>query len=142
MGPAPEGYRLTSYAAVLSSDDRVRVVPGNPAASELVRRIRGQARPRMPMDGPPYLSAEETDLIVAWIKQGARNADGRPAAIPAHARVRLHGSLSRRWALDGLQLITSGSTRIDKSPRTGDYVEVRGRLTPDGAVVAERIRRR
>jgi mono/diheme cytochrome c family protein len=142
MGPAPEGYRLTSYAAVLSSDDRVRVVPGNPAASELVRRIRGQARPRMPMDGPPYLSAEETDLIVAWIKQGARNADGRPAAIPAHARVRLHGNLSRRWALDGLELVTSGSTRIDKSPRTGDYVEVRGRLSPDGAVVAERIRRR
>jgi uncharacterized membrane protein len=142
MGPAPEGYRLTSYEAVLSSDDRVRVVPGNPAASELVRRIRGQARPRMPFDGPPYLSVEETELIVTWIKQGARDADARPAAIPAHARVRLHGSLSRRWALDGLELVTSGSTRIDKSPRPGDYVEVRGRLSPDGAVIAERIRRR
>ncbi len=142
MGPAPEGYRLTSYEAVLSSDDRVRVVPGNPAASELVRRIRGQARPRMPFDGPPYLSVEETELIVTWIKQGARDADARPAAIPAHARVRLHGSLSRRWALDGLELVTSGSTRIDKSPRPGDYVEVRGRLSPEGAVIAERIRRR
>jgi len=41
MGPAPEGYRLSSYVSTLSANDRARVVPGNAAASELVRRIRG-----------------------------------------------------------------------------------------------------
>ena len=35
------------------------MVPGKPEASELVRRIRGQAHPRMPFDGPPYLSDDE-----------------------------------------------------------------------------------
>ena len=65
--------------------ERARVVPGNPVASELVRRIRGQARPRMPYDGPPYLTDAEIDLIVAWIEQGARcraasnRAGGRPS---------------------------------------------------------------
>lgn len=52
MGALPEGYLLSSYAATLASGERARVVPGNPVASELVRRIRGQARPRMPYDGP------------------------------------------------------------------------------------------
>ena len=56
MGPAPEGYRLTSFEATLATADRARVVPGNPSAGKLARRIRGQARPRMPFDGPPYLS--------------------------------------------------------------------------------------
>ena len=45
MGPAPEGFRLTSYGSTLSADDRARVVPGKPDASELMRRVRGQARP-------------------------------------------------------------------------------------------------
>lgn len=63
MGPAPEDYRLTSYADTISTFGRVRVVPGNPGASELVRRVRGQARPRMPFDGPPYLAEDEIALI-------------------------------------------------------------------------------
>jgi hypothetical protein len=56
------------------------VVPGHPEASELVRRIRGQALPRMPFDGPPYLSEADIALIVAWIRQGARDAAGDPLA--------------------------------------------------------------
>lgn len=85
MGALPEGYLLSSYAATLASGERARVVPGNPAASELVRRIRGQARPHMPYDGPPYITDAEIDLIVAWIEQGARcraasnRAGGRPS---------------------------------------------------------------
>jgi mono/diheme cytochrome c family protein len=142
MGPAPEGLRLTSYAQTLSADDRVRVVPGRPEASELVRRIRGQARPRMPFDGPPYLTEEEIRLIEDWVAQGARASDGTPAAVQTGSRVRLHGTLSDLWALDGLPLEVTGHTRIRKSPGPGDYVRVRGRLTADGGVVADRIRRR
>ncbi|WP_256657883.1 cytochrome c [Pseudomonas sp. 2FG] len=72
MGAAPEGYELSSYQAILSSAERVEVVPGFAEASELVRRIRGDALPRMPYDGPPYLNDADIALIVAWINQGAR----------------------------------------------------------------------
>ncbi len=142
MGPAPEGYRLTSYAATISPTDRVRVVPGFPRASELVRRIRGDARPRMPFDGPPFLDEKEITLIEEWIGQGARDALGSPAPVPVGARVRLHGRLGAGWTLDGLRLAVTGGTRIDKSPSEGDYVEVRGTVRRDGSVDVERLRRR
>jgi mono/diheme cytochrome c family protein len=142
MGPAPEGYRLTSYQSTVSISDRVRVVPDNSAASELVRRIRGQARPRMPYDGPPYLSESEIGLIEEWIRQGARSAEGNAAVFPAGASLRLHGTLNARWKLDDLDVVVTSSTRLDKSPRIGDYVQVRARLAPDGTIIAERIRPR
>ena len=142
MGPAPEGYRLTSYEATLSSTDRARVVPGRPEASELVRRIRGQARPRMPHDGPPWLSAEEIKLIETWVAQGARNADGEQAALPVRAVLRLHGTLGPNGQLDALELTTTPHTRVDQAPRIGDHVEVRGRLDAGGGVVVERMRTR
>jgi len=96
----------------------------------------------MPFDGPPYLSEDEIHLIEDWITQGARNAEGTPAHVPRGARVRLHGKLTDFWKLDALPLEVSRRTRIDKKPRPGDYVEVRGRLEADGRVLAERIRRR
>lgn len=141
MGPAPEGYRLTTYAGTLSAADYLRVVPGHPETSELVRRIRGQARPRMPHDGPPYLGAEQIRLIEDWIAQGAKDTAGTPSVVPTGARLRLHGTLEPGWRLDGLPLHTA-SARLDRRPRPGDYVEVRGRLEPDGSVRAERIRPR
>lgn len=142
MGSAPEGYRLTSYKETLSTSDRVRVVPGNPGASELVRRIRGLAHPKMPFDGPPYLTNSEIHLIEEWIIHGAKDIEGNPATVPAGATVRLHGTLTSRWQLDGLELIVTTVTRIDKLPVSGNYVEVRGRLNGSGGVVVERLRRR
>lgn len=141
MGRAPEGYRLTSYAATLDVRDRARVVPGAPEASELLRRVRGQARPRMPFDGPPYASDDEIALIQAWIAQGARNAQGQAAPPAVGARVRLHGTLTQASSLDGLAIDTTRA-RIDKRPRPGDYVEVRGRVEADGSISAERLRAR
>ena len=142
MGPAPEGFRLTSYESTLAAGDRVRVVPGNPGASELLRRVRGQARPPMPMDGPPYLDPDEIQLIEDWISQGAAYAEGAAAAVPAGARLRLHGRLSSATRLDDLDLVIGSGTRIDKNPRRGDYVQVRGRLDAAGRVIVERLRRR
>jgi len=142
LGAPPEGLILASYDAALDARDRARIVPGNADASELMRRIRGQARPRMPFDGPPWLSDEEMALIERWIDAGARNADGQPADLPAGARVRLHGTLQRGNRLDGLALDIGPGTRIDKSPRPGDYVQVRGRLNADGTIRVERLRPR
>lgn len=142
MGAPPEGYRLGSYADTITAGDRVRVVPGSPGASELVRRIRGQALPRMPYDGPPFLASEEIALIEQWIADGARDSAGTPAPVPAGSRVRLHGTLVAPNRLDDVELVITRSTRIDKSPRSGDYVEVRGRIDADGRVVVERMRAR
>jgi mono/diheme cytochrome c family protein len=142
MGGPPEGYRLTSYADTISTVDRVRVVPGQPAASELMRRVRGQSLPRMPFDGPPYLSDYEIDLIERWIADGARDSTGTPAPMPAGIRVRLQGRLASPNKLDDLPLVITRSTRLDKAPRPGDYVEVRGRLDANGRVIVERMRRR
>ena len=142
MGAAPEGYRLTSYEQTLSAADRARVVPGQPLASELLRRVRGMAEPRMPFDGPPFLSEDEIKLIEAWITQGARDAQGRPAPVPVGARVRLHGILGEAGQLDGLPVTVTSGTRIDKRPRPGDYAELRGTIGPGGEIIAERIRRR
>ncbi|WP_238474199.1 c-type cytochrome domain-containing protein [Pseudomonas cavernicola] len=141
-GRAPEGYVLTSYQATVSRAERARVVPGFAEASELVRRIRGQALPRMPHDGPPYLDDAEIALISAWINQGARDAQGNAAPSPSGARVRLHGRLGAGWTLDGLRLIVDSATRVDNAPVAGDYVQVRGRIAADGSVVAERIKPR
>ena len=88
------------------------LVPGAPEASELVRRRRGQARPRMPHDGPPFFDDEDIALIVAWVQQGARDAQGIPAVLPAGSKVRLHGTLEPNWTLDGLPLQLSPATRI------------------------------
>jgi len=84
MGPAPEGYRLNSYEATLSTVDRVRVVPGHPEASELVRRIRGQALPRMPFDGPPLevaARARRDDLPAPGDYVEVRGRIGRDGAV-------------------------------------------------------------
>jgi mono/diheme cytochrome c family protein len=144
MGAPPEGYRLTSYAATIDSSDRARVVPGRPEASELIRRIRGQARPRMPFDGPPYLNEDEIRLLENWVSQGARNAEGKRTPWPVGANVRLHGSLAAGPALqfEDLTLSVTASTRVDKRPGPGSYVEVRGRLMSDGQILVDRVRGR
>lgn len=63
MGKPPENYRLDSYAETISQADRARVVPGNALASELYRRILGYAQPRMPFNGPPFLSDDEIQRV-------------------------------------------------------------------------------
>jgi mono/diheme cytochrome c family protein len=142
LGDPPEGFVLTSYAQTLDAAERVRVVPGQPGASELLRRIRGQARPRMPFDGPPWLSDAEIALIERWVEAGAPDTQGRAAALPVGARVRLHGTLDGPGMLDGWSFDIDGDTRLDKQPRPGNYVELRGRVQADGSVSAERLRRR
>lgn len=140
MGPAPEGYVLTSHQAAVSATDRVRVVPGRPEASELLRRVRGHATPRMPFDGPPWLDDGQTALIARWIADGARDADGRPTPVPAGARIRLRGVMSADGSLDGLALPAGG--RRDKLPSPGEAMELRGHLRADGSIEVERLRRR
>jgi hypothetical protein len=98
---APQGLRLdaaNSYALlvnVASSEvpSLMRVNPGNPDASYLVQKIQGNAAVggRMPLNGPPYLSQAQIDLVRRWISAGAPQAASPPnqlklmSSIPAAA---------------------------------------------------------
>jgi len=67
---ASRGLRLDSYAAALAGSQRGAVlVPGDPDASELMLRLRGEILPRMPFLGPP-LPQDEIDVIERWIAAG------------------------------------------------------------------------
>jgi len=59
--------------ALKGSAYRPVVVPGDPEKSQLVRRIRGDSTPRMPFDGPPFLTEDQIVLIMTWIAAGAPN---------------------------------------------------------------------
>ncbi len=139
---APEDYLLGSWEEILSRRERVRVVPTNPLASEVVRRIRGLSRPRMPFGDAEPLSDVERRLVETWIAQGAPGPDGKPAPIPAGAEVRLRGRLTAPSAIDGLEFAIDAGTRVDKRPSIGDEAELRGVVLPDGRIRATRLRRR
>ncbi len=68
----PEGLRLDSYAHIMAGAGKEHVVvPKKPGKSRLVARIRGLKQPRMPANGPPWLTEEEMSVIERWIQAGA-----------------------------------------------------------------------
>jgi mono/diheme cytochrome c family protein len=68
----PEGLYLDSYKGVMAgSKDMQVIVKGDPGKSELLKRIKGISKPRMPKDGPPWLSEDDIMLIEKWIAAGA-----------------------------------------------------------------------
>lgn len=142
LGSPPEGLRLGSYGQILVGAERLVLVPGNPEMSEIWRKITGISSPRMPKDGPPYLSEDEIRLIRDWISQGAADANGEPAPIPAGREIRLRGILTARNAIDGAVFTVTPGTRIDKPPAVGDEAEVRAIIADDGSVRATRLRSR
>ncbi|MBX2991811.1 MAG: hypothetical protein KF749_11675 [Bacteroidetes bacterium] len=142
MGPPPEGLVLSSYQEIMNGTERAYVIPGNPDASELIRKIRGQSLPRMPFDGPPYLTANEIVLVERWVGEGAKDESGVTAEVPVGRKVRLGGQLTGTALLDGLPLLINRRTEIKKKTAPGSYVEVLGRVMKDGGIAAERIRER
>jgi Planctomycete cytochrome C len=53
------------------SDDKI-TVPGKPAKSELVMRIKGEKQPRMPQGNNGVLSPDAIAKIEQWVKEGAK----------------------------------------------------------------------
>ena len=67
------GLSLDSYeAAVAGSSSGPVLIPGDPASSELIRRLRGESTPRMPFLGVP-MPQDQIDLIIRWIEAGLPN---------------------------------------------------------------------
>jgi len=68
-----QGLSLESYDLVMEgSAYGTVVVAGNPDESELVARITGESKPRMPIS-EPFLTEQQIELIIAWIAGGAPN---------------------------------------------------------------------
>jgi mono/diheme cytochrome c family protein len=66
------GLQLTDRDSALASleSGAVAIVPGQPAQSELIRRISADEGERMPPEGQP-LSAEQIKTLSRWIEEGA-----------------------------------------------------------------------
>ena len=142
MDGPPEALRLNTYESILAGGDRIVLIPGNAQASEIVRRIEGLASPRMPFDGPPWLSVEDIALIRDWIEGGALSDDAVIAPMPVGGRVRLRGQMTAPNEIDGVAFIVTAKTRVDDRPPLGAQAEVRARITADGGLEAERLRER
>jgi mono/diheme cytochrome c family protein len=84
------GLRLNTYAALMhGGKDGLVIVPGNPQASELHRRVSLPAgsKDAMPAEGKPHLSAADIRLIDLWIAAGASATLPRDAIAGAAAAV-------------------------------------------------------
>jgi mono/diheme cytochrome c family protein len=142
LGAPPEGLKLSSRDEILAGGGRIVVLPGFAQASEIIRRVEGLSLPRMPMDGPPWLSAEEVSLLRDWIDGGAMDDEGRPARIPVGERVRIRGVLTALNEIDGARFHLTAATDHDDPAAVGGRAELRGKVAPDGHIIAERLRSR
>jgi hypothetical protein len=71
------GLRMDTYAQLMrGGSDGAAIVPGKPAASELLRRVRLPASDddSMPSDGDKPLSPEEIQMVEHWIAAGAKGS--------------------------------------------------------------------
>src|SRR5207302_3231770 len=76
------GLSLATLADVLAGGrSGAAIQPGSAATSLLVRRVNGDAAPRMPI-GAPALPAGEVEILRAWIDEGARATPTSKAAKP------------------------------------------------------------
>jgi hypothetical protein len=78
LGRATSGGDWSSYQSLrrggTNSGARI-VVTGEPCSSIFFQKL-GRTPPfgsRMPLNGPPYFSAEERQLVHDWIAEGAQN---------------------------------------------------------------------
>lgn len=68
---APLGLELDTYENALEGSMNGPVlVPGDPAGSELIRRLKGESLPRMPLTGPPFLEDDQIAMVERWIEAG------------------------------------------------------------------------
>ena len=78
LGLRVSGLSLSSYSSLRRGGDEsgpAIVVAGKPCESILLQKV-GQAPPfgaRMPLDGPPFLTEEERQIIADWIAEGAED---------------------------------------------------------------------
>lgn len=83
---APLGLRLDSHAGVIAGSENGPVVIAGEMGSPLLQRLRGEAEPQMPLDGPPFLSEAEIRLVSDWVAAGMPEGAAVMAPLPARVR--------------------------------------------------------
>ena len=141
------GLRLDQREGALAGGYSGKViVPGDGAASRLLKLVAGVLPVKMPMSGKP-LTSEEVGLLRAWIDQGAQWPQDRPApaqaekpaARPGHwafappVRPAVPGVVHRAWVrnpIDAFILARLEREGIEPSPEA-DRVTLMRRLNLD-----------
>ena len=83
---APLGLHLDTHAATLKGSVNGPVAIAGDQNSPLLQRLRGQAEPQMPLDGPPFLSEAEIKLVSDWIDAGMPEGSATFTALPERTR--------------------------------------------------------
>ena len=83
---APLGLHLDTYQGVINGSDNGPVVIAGDDSSPLLQRLRGQAEPQMPLDGPPFLSEAEITLVANWVAAGMPEGSASFTALPERTR--------------------------------------------------------
>jgi hypothetical protein len=72
------GLRFNHFTNLLKGGDSGKImVPGKPADSLLVKKLKGTAGDRMPLNGRPW-SDKQIALVEKWISEGAKYDGGDP----------------------------------------------------------------
>lgn len=152
---APLGLRLDTLDGVLAGSENGPVVRAGDAASPLLQRLRGEAEPQMPLDGPPFLDPEQIALVEGWVMAGMpagslapapaaerrRPAPGEPVLWPdvqpilLKACIKCHSDNSKLGAppeglrLDSLAHVLAGGDRLAVLPGNPEMSELWRRIT-------------
>lgn len=147
---APLGLRLDSYAGVIAGSENGPVVLAGDPTSPLLQRLRGEAEPQMPLDGPPFLDPEQIALVENWVAAGLPEGTGSLASAPERRRpapgepvlwadvqpiflkacIKCHSDNSKlgappeRLRLDSLEAVLSGGDRLAVLPGNPEMSEV------------------
>jgi hypothetical protein len=104
------GLRLDSREALLKAGDSeaVAVVPGQPEASEIIRRIRSKDDGERMPPGGEGLSDEQASILESWIADGAQwPAPMVPTEVSLPAKILSDEAYLRRVTLDTIGLVPS-----------------------------------
>lgn len=83
---APLGLLLDTYEGAMKGSVNGPVAIAGDQQSPLLQRLRGQAEPQMPLDGPPFLSDAEIRLVSDWIDAGMPQGSATFTALPERTR--------------------------------------------------------
>lgn len=152
---APLGLHLDSLKGVLKGSENGPVVVAGNMASPLLKRLRGEAKPQMPLDGPPFLEPDQIAMIEGWIMAGMPAGDVAVAAAPDRKRpapgepvlwtdvqpiffkacIKCHSDNSKLDAppeglrLDSLENVLKGGDRLVVLPGNPEMSEIGRRIT-------------
>lgn len=124
------------------------VVPDQPRSAPEQDAARIQRPASAPTRAPaatqaPQRIAVSTGPTDTTMPRESRPNPPRNAAAPVDGRyVRIRGTLTAPYAIDGVSFRIDSATRVDDRPHVGDWIELRGILESDGTFRATRLRRR